>query len=207
MVAPVTDAGVTHKDVFLPGFPRTQWYDHHTHEHVTLDTAGAAATSHRTVRRVAPLGDINVLQRGGTVVARRERARRSSALMQHDAYTLVVAGDRDGKAVGTLYADDGASYAHTKGAFLSVAFALDGDTLTATPTHVSSAYANDNVVERIVLMGVANAAQVTGAVLTAKGGGEAVDVGVKLVDGVLTLRKPQARISGEWSVQLQRSKK
>ena len=36
--------------------------------------------------------------------------RRSSALMRHDPYTLVVALDKSGRATGTLYIDDGISF-------------------------------------------------------------------------------------------------
>ena len=48
-----------------------------------------------------------VYQRGGTIIPKKERVRRSSALMRHDPYTLVVALDRAGRATGTLYIDDG----------------------------------------------------------------------------------------------------
>lgn len=41
----------------------------------------------------SPLGKIPVLQRGGSIVPRKERARRSSSLMVRDPYTLVVALD------------------------------------------------------------------------------------------------------------------
>ena len=46
-------------------------------------------------------------QRGGTIIPKKERVRRSSALMRHDPYTLVVALDRAGRASGTLYIDHG----------------------------------------------------------------------------------------------------
>ena len=47
-----------------------------------------------------------MFQRGGSVLSRKERVRRSSALMRDDPYTLVVALAKDGTAAGQLYIDD-----------------------------------------------------------------------------------------------------
>ena len=55
-------------------------------------------------------------QRGGTIVPKRERVRRSAALMHQDPVSLVVAPDRDGKAKGRLYLDDGESFKYREGA-------------------------------------------------------------------------------------------
>uniref|UniRef100_A0A7S0UX36 Glucosidase II subunit alpha n=1 Tax=Polytomella parva TaxID=51329 RepID=A0A7S0UX36_9CHLO len=52
-----------------------------------------------------------VFYRGGFIVPRRERARRSTTSMVQDPYTLVVALDTAGKAVGQVYMDDGETYA------------------------------------------------------------------------------------------------
>jgi len=47
----------------------------------------------------------------------RERPRRSTAQMAHDPFTLIVALDKDGKAEGDLYLDDGKSFAFKRGVY------------------------------------------------------------------------------------------
>lgn len=56
--------------------------------------------------------------RGGGIVPRRERPRRSTATMARDPFTLIVALDQDGNAHGDLYVDDGRSLAFKKGHYL-----------------------------------------------------------------------------------------
>merc|ERR1712034_269780 len=68
--------------------------------HQKLDVSGS-------MNYAAPYEKIPVFQRGGTIIPKRERVRRSAALMHGDPITLVVAPDKEGKASGTLYLDDG----------------------------------------------------------------------------------------------------
>lgn len=49
---------------------------------------------------------------------RRDRPRRSTATMVNDPFTLVVALDKSGYAVGDLYIDDGHSFAFAQGQYL-----------------------------------------------------------------------------------------
>lgn len=56
---------------------------------------------------------IPVYQRGGTIIPIRQRHRRSSKLMRNDPITLVVASELNRDfANGTLYLDDGESFAY-----------------------------------------------------------------------------------------------
>ena len=64
------------------------------------------------------LDAIPVFYRGGGIIPRRERPRRSTATMARDPFTLVVALDQDGNAHGDLYVDDGRSLAFKKGHYL-----------------------------------------------------------------------------------------
>jgi alpha 1,3-glucosidase len=65
---------------------------------------------------------VPVFQLGGTIVPARERARRSTASMRADPYTLHVALDAQGSAAGELYMDDGDTEAYEQGAFLKVCY-------------------------------------------------------------------------------------
>ncbi|KAI5964054.1 ROT2 [Candida pseudojiufengensis] len=55
------------------------------------------------------INDIPMLLKGGSIIAKKERYRRSSKLMKHDPYTLIIALNIQGYANGQLYVDDGES--------------------------------------------------------------------------------------------------
>lgn len=78
----MTQAGVTSVDVYFPGV--TKWYD-------TETAAVIQGPTRQTV--AAPLDTLPVFQRGGSIIPRKMRLRRCSALMRNDPYTLDVALD------------------------------------------------------------------------------------------------------------------
>ncbi|KAL8878866.1 MAG: hypothetical protein Q9198_003410 [Flavoplaca austrocitrina] len=112
---------------------------------------------------------------GGHILCRKDRPRKSSALMKFDPYTLVVALDNEGRAEGELYIDDGESFESQKGAFIRRRFkflsspsssasadrennlSLVSDDLNTAPTKQTTAFAKtmkDVRVEKIVMIGV-----------------------------------------------------
>lgn len=95
LVKPVTAPGVSELSVYFPG--SEPWYDLETHE--KLQGPGAKKVK-------APIDKIPAYQRGGSIMPRKMRLRRSASLMFHDPYTLVVALDKQGRAEGKLYIDD-----------------------------------------------------------------------------------------------------
>ena len=103
LVAPVITPGHTSVNAYLP--PSALWYDLHS---LVLISSGVDGS----VTLPAPMTDIPVLVRGGSILPRKMRLRRSSKLMFHDPYTLVVAPDAAGHAEGALYMDDEISLAH-----------------------------------------------------------------------------------------------
>merc|ERR1719231_665757 len=104
MVKPVTAANVKSATVHFPG---TQpWYDVVTY---------AAFRAPSTASVDAPIDKIPVYQRGGSIIPRKMRLRRSSATMVYDPYTLVVALDSAGQASGELYMDDEHTFDFKKG--------------------------------------------------------------------------------------------
>ncbi|KAL5638373.1 hypothetical protein ACGC1H_005151 [Rhizoctonia solani] len=107
LVKPVTDPGVEKTNVYLA--EAQPYYDYRTYEVYQGSEPG------KNVTVPAPLEKIPVLVRGGHVVPTRERPRRSSPLMKHDPFTLLMALDNEGSAGGDLYLDDGESYAHEEG--------------------------------------------------------------------------------------------
>src|SRR5439155_3670 len=103
-VKPVSGKAQTVSSVYLPGVEL--WCDIRT---------GAAFAGGQSVTVNTPLDRIPVFQRGGSIIPKKERSRRSSALMVNDPYTLVVALDGSGAANGLLYIDDGRSFDYKKG--------------------------------------------------------------------------------------------
>lgn len=91
-----------------------------------------------TVAVAAPLDTIPLLMQGGHIIPRRDRPRRSSGLMKMDPFTLVVVIGNSGDAEGTLYLDDGESYAYEEGAYIHRQFQFSGATSTLMSTDLAS---------------------------------------------------------------------
>ncbi|KAF7723698.1 hypothetical protein EC973_001739 [Apophysomyces ossiformis] len=124
MVKPVTTEGAVTADVYFAG--SQPWYDMHTHKAVQ-------PTGRQSVD--APLEKIPAYYRGGHIIPRRERVRRSSSAMKFDPFTLVVALDHNGDAQGTLYLDDGETYDYESGAYAHTLFTFKNGVLTSENLH------------------------------------------------------------------------
>lgn len=129
LVRPVTDEGATSAAVHLtPG--TALYYDYSDHTVYRSDPS-----SSKTVTVSAPLGKIPILMRAGHIFPRRDRPRRSAGLMQHDPFTLVVVldpADQASSAEGSLYLDDGATFAYTTGARIHRRFTFSGGALSSS---------------------------------------------------------------------------
>lgn len=112
LVKPQTHENGESVDIFLPDGQRYYDYDDYT-VHTGENTHVTVAT---------PLEKIPILMRGGHIFTRRDRPRRSSALMKHDPFTLVVSVGAEGVAGGVLYLDDGESFDYEKGHFIHRSF-------------------------------------------------------------------------------------
>lgn len=102
LVVPVTQAGASSVSVRFPAGAR--WYRFET---VSAQTALAGKASessdYASVVEEAPLQrGAPVWQRGGTIVPRMERVRRSTQQQARDPITLSIALDQEGSARGTL---------------------------------------------------------------------------------------------------------
>ncbi|KAK0328706.1 glucosidase II [Friedmanniomyces endolithicus] len=80
------------------------------------------------VKVSAGLEEIPLLMKGGHIIPRRDRPRRSSGLMRWDPFTLVVVLGKAGDAEGTLYLDDGESFDYEDGAFIHRKFSYSAAT-------------------------------------------------------------------------------
>ncbi|KAI5631086.1 hypothetical protein NE865_16198 [Phthorimaea operculella] len=88
-----------------------------------------------------------------TIVPRKERVRRSSALMADDPYTLVVALNNNNTAAGTLYIDDGETYEYKRNQYIYARIAYSPQEITYSFINPSAHYPTRSWVERIVIAG------------------------------------------------------
>jgi alpha 1,3-glucosidase len=182
----------TSTNVYLP--QGAVWYDVADGKqlkggvHTTLDT---------------PLDRLPILQRGGTIVPKRERARRSSAAMENDPFTLVVAVDENGQAEGSLYLDDGSSFDYQQGQYLRRRFIFNGTALSSVSADSAGVMDTILAIERVVIYGLPTRPRV--ATLTQGGTEMQVEVTVLASDGeglATILRKPDAKLTEDWTIAL-----
>ena len=105
LVKPVTTEGSESVDLYIADSETYYDYDDYT----AISGAG------KTHKISAPLDKIPLFMQGGHIFPRKERPRRSSGLMKHDPYTLMVVLDNAGNAEGTLYVDDGETFDYKTG--------------------------------------------------------------------------------------------
>ena len=200
LVKPVVTAGATSVAMYFPGGPHAPWYD---------VLSGARIAGGKGISVVdAPLNKIPVWQRGGSIVPRQMRPRRSSAQMTGDPYTLVVALATNKTASGTLYLDDGATTDFaSRGLFRLRAFdyapSAGGNVhvLRSSMSAGSKAFATDNAVERVIVMGIGRAPKS----VVADAGDAAAAPRVVAFDydarsDTLTLRKPGVKAAYDFTV-------
>ncbi|GAB0201999.1 neutral alpha-glucosidase AB [Grus japonensis] len=146
-------------------------------------------------------GEVPVFQRGGTVVPRQERVRRSTECMRGDPFTLYVALSPQGTAEGDLFLDDGQSFDYeTKARYLHRQFTFAGNTLTASSADPRGSFDTPAWLERVVILGTGKPAAV---VLRPVDGSEIrLDFQHEAETSVLTLRKPGVRIGDDWAIVL-----
>ena len=188
LVKPVTSPGVSTTEVYLPG--AEPWYDVDTYE---------AFTGPKRVTMPTPLEKIAALQRGGSIVPRKMRLRRSSKLMVNDPYTLFVALDTEGRAKGHLYMDDEHSLSHKEGSFTLRRFCFEGGVLEGSaPPGTAAGFEAGNTVERVVVIGMATAP--TKITATVAGQSRDLTFDFDSFKKVLTIRKPDVVVSMDFAI-------
>lgn len=126
LIRPVMQRGANKVDVYFPSKNGDKqgdiWYD--IDDYRRIDRVGVESVP------VTPY-KVPVYQRGGTIVTRKMRIRRSAILMQEDPITLVVALDANKQAKGTLYIDDEKSFAYRQGKYLYIEFEFKDGVLSS----------------------------------------------------------------------------
>lgn len=193
LVAPVLEKDVTTHEIYVP--PGDIWYDlyHPAGYGMPLKSTG-------DVKLATELSRMVVFQRGGTIVPKMERRRRSTAAMAKDPFTLIIALDESRMASGELYLDDGKSYDHEKGVFTLRRFTFQDNMLSVKTIKGGDKdfIGSEAVIERLVILGYGSKAPGTAMI-----DDRTVNTVLAPKTGVLTVQRLQASAAkGEWILKL-----
>ncbi|XP_042909479.1 neutral alpha-glucosidase AB isoform X2 [Parasteatoda tepidariorum] len=145
LVRPVLEAGVSSVNVYFPG-QNDVWYDITTHQKFEGGTTATIAT---------PLEKIPVFQRGGSIIPKKNRIRRSASLTYNDPYTLDIALDKAGSfANGTLYMDDFDSFRYRQGSYLLLKFTYDKNYINSKIIGGPGEFRTNSWLEKIIVVGL-----------------------------------------------------
>lgn len=213
LVKPVYAPSTEKVMMYVP--PKTSWYRAETLE---LEVSTVESKEGREVIFPAPLEALPVLQRGGSIVPRQLRSRRSTEAMKEDPYSLYIALDTvAGSATGTLYMDDGITYDFARNQAFQLRrfdYSVQSDTLhtiASTLENGSSSYQVVNGIERIVVGGVQRkpirVALSNEATISVDGSmalrHDDIAFDYDETTNVLVLRKPDVQASQDWSIYIQ----
>jgi alpha 1,3-glucosidase len=188
MVKPITGQGMTSTSVFFPGGAAASWFDVDTY---TKYSGGDYAEV------AAPIDKIPAFQRGGSIIPRQLRVRRSSTLMHNDPYTLFIALDADASASGTLYLDDFHTFNYQKGVSALRKFTFsDNKLIGSNANDGAQTYTPANTIERIVLFPMAADPGITATV-----NGRKLEVIYDATTKVAIVRKPELKVAEDFVIQ------
>ena len=193
LVKPITDEGASSVGVYIPA-DNEIYYDYTNGRFGSTQNAYSAGV----VTKNVGLGDIPIFLKGGSVITRQDRYRRSSKLMARDPYTLVVSLSKAGTARGSLYLDDGESFAYENGEYSVVNFEWESVTLTCTSTRAFAQGAEGLEVERILVVGVRDEVQS----VSIHQNGHGWDGAFGQTDLLVEIKNPRLRLSSNWTVEL-----
>uniref|UniRef100_A0A8C5A0A2 Glucosidase II alpha subunit b n=1 Tax=Gadus morhua TaxID=8049 RepID=A0A8C5A0A2_GADMO len=189
LVHPVTEEGARGVTAYLPGkgeVRRLHWAVSILHPMLSFFL--------QLMRTFIP-----VFQRGGSIIPRKLRVRRSSACMEHDPYTLFVALSQ--RAEGELYLDDGHTFNFdTKGEFIHRKLSFSNNILSSSNLAPAAHLSTMSWIERILILGASKPSKVT--LKTAGGQDSQLEFEFDASMSVLTIRKPGMNVGEDWSVVL-----
>ncbi|XP_069750277.1 neutral alpha-glucosidase AB-like isoform X2 [Narcine bancroftii] len=187
LVHPVVEQNARGVQVYLPGNGQF-WYDVHHHQRYT---------GPQNLYVPVTLSSIPVYQRGGTIVPRKERVRRSSSCTHNDPYTLYVALDAQDFAEGDLFVDDGHTFNFQKREeYLHRRFTFKNNSLIARSASAKGHFNTVAWIEQVIVLGVSKPSAV---ILKLSDGSESsLDFEHQAEPLVLTIRKPAVNVGAEW---------
>lgn len=203
LVKPVTAPNVVESTVKFP--TDDCWYDA---ESLVQVAATGAPNKIQEITVPSDIDTIPVFQRGGSIIARKLRLRRSTHMMTNDPYTLYVAMDASRKAAGQLYIDDEVSFDHAKKAEyvladLSADFSDKKMSVITNTVEVGAGWegtidsmASGYLVERVIVMGLQTAPSSIDV------GGVPAGFTYNIDSKILVIRKPGVSAVKMWQIKV-----
>uniref|UniRef100_A0A1D1Z7Q4 Probable glucan 1,3-alpha-glucosidase n=1 Tax=Anthurium amnicola TaxID=1678845 RepID=A0A1D1Z7Q4_9ARAE len=196
LVQGIYEQGQKSVSVYLPG--KQSWYDLRN---------GAAYAGGKSHKLEVSEDSIPSFQKGGTIVPRKDRFRRSSTQMVKDPFTLVIALNSSLEAEGELYVDDGKSFDYEHGAYIHRHFLFSNRTLLSSSGAPSKPdkFSSDCVIERIIILGLptgAKRASILPANLEADVEPGPLTLRAQSRPVGLVVRKPNLRITDDWALRI-----
>nr|XP_005988915.2 PREDICTED: neutral alpha-glucosidase AB isoform X1 [Latimeria chalumnae] len=191
LVHPVTEQGARGVQVYLPGKGEV-WYEVHTRQKHTAPLS---------LYMPVTMSTIPVFQRGGTIVPRKDRVRRSSSCMHSDPFTLYVALNAQNFAEGDLFVDDGHTFNfEKKKEYLHRKFTFAENSLMSRCADPQGRFETQSWIERVVILGAAKPASVH--IKLPDGNESSLDFEHNAETSVLTIRKPAVNVASDWIIYL-----
>lgn len=192
LIKPITEPEAARTEVYLPGSGLI-WY--HIFEGFKRFGGGKLHEGLPT-----PIDYIPVFQRGGSIIPRKNRVRRSAQLMKRDPVTLVIALDVDRKATGSLYIDDEETYAFsTEDRFGKVTYTWSDFVLKSSL--VANSFASESWVERIEVYGLQDQGEQIASVNL---GDQELLFQYNAENDLLIVRKPGVIALSNWEIHFSR---
>ncbi|XP_069116390.1 neutral alpha-glucosidase AB-like isoform X2 [Argopecten irradians] len=191
LVKPITEAGGTGTTVYFPG-QNEVWYDI-----LTLEKFNGGASTYVN----AALEKIPVFQRGGSIIPRKMRSRRSSGLMHNDPFTFIVCLDQKGQAAGDIYVDEYDSFRYQSGKFILKKLTFKNNVFESSTADPNGTLETKEWIERIVIVGYSQKPKAA----TLKSGKNTImslDTVYDSKTKTVTVRKPAINIAEDFTIQL-----
>lgn len=184
LVKPITDEGSKEVTIIFPD-------DHIYYDFFNGEVSSQTYT--KQVTKAIDLKDIPMVLKGGSIITRKMRYRRSSKLMVNDPYTLIIAPDTNQYANGSLYIDDFESFNYLQDQYLLVNFEYTDGKLT---NKVLNKFDIPNKIEKIIILNTSCDK------VNVKVAGEVYENAMEITDGNLVIKNPKLGMSDEWEINL-----
>jgi alpha 1,3-glucosidase len=210
LVKPITTENADETTVIFPS--DHLWYDVETLQQIVTPSQVEIA---QVVSKVvaANIDTIPVYQRGGSIIPRKLRLRRSSTMMKADPYTLYIALDNANQASGKLHMDDEISFGYKKRwEYADAEFTanLNANGMISNVVVVGSGWTNsssrmihlaqERMIERIAVLGLGAAPSKLVVVEDQDKFSRSLDFLYDKSTQILVIRKPELSAMKKWDI-------
>lgn len=201
LVRPVMEKSVTAVVVHFPTLDGDKkgdvWYDFDNYNKISV------VGEKKSIN--VDMNTVPVYQKGGSIIPKKQTAKKSSVLMIDDPISLFVAIDAEGKAQGTLFIDDEESYEYRHGKYLYLQFEFHNNTMTSKSIDSTSNYLTKSQLHEIIIAGVE---KVPTSAIIKLSNGQSNQLEISSTSGSFFIIKvSNVSLNDEWTLTLNGAKK